>query len=45
VDDNDTTLLATYGALDSVVVSDALDAVGLPSGVGGIGPVWRQEHR
>jgi regulator of RNase E activity RraA len=33
-------LLQRFGALDSASVSDALDGLGLPSGVGGIGPVW-----
>lgn len=40
VNDNDMTLLAEYGALDSAAVSDALDGLGLPSGIGGIAPVW-----
>jgi regulator of RNase E activity RraA len=33
-------LLQRFGALDSASVSDALDGLGLPSGVGGIGPMW-----
>jgi regulator of RNase E activity RraA len=33
-------LLQRFGALDSASVSDALDGLGLPSGVSGIGPVW-----
>jgi regulator of RNase E activity RraA len=33
-------LLDRFGALDSPAVSDALDGLGLPSGLGGIGPVW-----
>jgi regulator of RNase E activity RraA len=35
-----TWLLERFGALDSAAVSDALDALGLPPGLGGIGPVW-----
>ncbi|MDH6622615.1 regulator of RNase E activity RraA [Streptomyces sp. LBL] len=35
-----TPLLAAYAALDSAAVSDALDALDLPPGIGGIGPVW-----
>ena len=37
---DDMTLLAAYGALDSAAVSDALDGLDLPAGLGGIGPVW-----
>lgn len=33
-------LLRAYLALDSSAVSDALDGVGLPPGVGGLGPMW-----
>ncbi|MFI0446327.1 RraA family protein [Actinomadura sp. 6N118] len=33
-------LLDRFAALDSAAVSDALDQLGLPSGVGGIRPVW-----
>ncbi|WP_286251575.1 RraA family protein [Streptomyces graminofaciens] len=33
-------LLDRYAALDSAAVSDALDQLGLPAGVGGIRPVW-----
>ncbi|MEU8972896.1 RraA family protein [Streptomyces monashensis] len=33
-------LLDRFAALDSAAVSDALDQLGLPSGVGGIHPVW-----
>jgi regulator of RNase E activity RraA len=33
-------LLERFSALDSPAVSDALDELGLPSGLGGIGPVW-----
>ncbi|MFD7501389.1 RraA family protein [Streptomyces sp. NPDC059850] len=37
---DDTTLLTAYGALDSAAVSDALDGLVLPPGLGGIRPVW-----
>ena len=33
-------LLDCFAALDSAAVSDALDQLGLPSGVGGLRPVW-----
>ncbi|MFF3333519.1 RraA family protein [Streptomyces sp. NPDC002888] len=33
-------LLDRFAALDSAAVSDALDQLGLPPGVGGIRPVW-----
>lgn len=33
-------LLDAFAALDSCAVSDALDALGLPAGVGGLRPVW-----
>ncbi|MEV7892032.1 RraA family protein [Streptomyces sp. NPDC002817] len=33
-------LLDRFAALDSAAVSDALDQLGLPSGAGGIRPVW-----
>ncbi|NKE58167.1 RraA family protein [Lentzea sp. PSKA42] len=33
-------LLDRYAALDSAAVSDALDRLGLPPGVGGLRPVW-----
>jgi regulator of RNase E activity RraA len=36
----DMALLADYAALDSAAVSDALDALGLPSGQAGFLPVW-----
>ncbi|MFI0423504.1 RraA family protein [Spongiactinospora sp. 9N601] len=39
-DDKDMALLAGYEALDSTTISDALDAAGLPSGIGGMVPVW-----
>jgi regulator of RNase E activity RraA len=34
------TLLARLESVDCAAVSDALDALGLPAGVGGIRPVW-----
>ncbi|MEU7457574.1 RraA family protein [Streptosporangium roseum] len=37
---SNSSLLARFAALDSAAVSDALDQLGLPSGVGGIRPVW-----
>ncbi|MGI5405113.1 RraA family protein [Streptomyces sp. CA-135486] len=37
---DDNTVLARYGALDTTVVSDALDGLNLPSGVGGFRPAW-----
>lgn len=37
---SDTQLLAGFSRLDSSAVSDALDALGLPSGQGGFDPVW-----
>ncbi|GAA1532787.1 diguanylate cyclase [Actinomadura kijaniata] len=37
---SDSSLLDRFAALDSAAVSDALDRLGLPCGVGGIGPVW-----
>lgn len=33
-------LLDRYAAVDSAAVSDALDQLGLPAGVGGLRPVW-----
>jgi regulator of RNase E activity RraA len=33
-------LLDGFAALDSCAVSDALDALGLPAGLGGLRPVW-----
>ncbi|GAA2786392.1 4-carboxy-4-hydroxy-2-oxoadipate aldolase/oxaloacetate decarboxylase [Saccharopolyspora taberi] len=33
-------LLDRYAAVDSAAVSDALDQLGLPAGVGGIRPIW-----
>ena len=35
-----TELLDRFGALDSCAVSDALDTLGLPSGLGGMHPMW-----
>ncbi|MFI1506228.1 RraA family protein [Streptomyces sp. NPDC020597] len=37
---SNSSLLDRFAALDSAAVSDALDQLGLPSGVGGIRPVW-----
>ena len=37
---SNSSLLDRFAALDSAAVSDALDQIGLPSGVGGIRPVW-----
>ena len=37
---SNSSLLDRFEALDSAAVSDALDRLGLPSGVGGIRPVW-----
>ncbi|WP_371664596.1 RraA family protein [Streptomyces sp. NBC_00280] len=37
---SNTSLLDRFAALDSAAVSDALDQLGLPSGVGGLRPVW-----
>ncbi|MFC9680268.1 RraA family protein [Streptomyces sp. NPDC056948] len=37
---SNSSLLDRYAALDSAAVSDALDQLGLPAGVGGIRPVW-----
>lgn len=37
---SNSSLLDRFTALDSAAVSDALDQLGLPSGVGGIRPVW-----
>lgn len=34
------TLLDDFAGLDSAAVSDALDRLGLPPGVGGLSPVW-----
>ena len=36
----DAELLDGFTALDSCAVSDALDAVGLPAGLGGLRPMW-----
>ena len=33
-------LLERLGALDSTVISDALDGLGLPAGLGALRPVW-----
>ena len=33
-------LLAGFAVLDSCAVSDALDALGLPPGLGGLSPMW-----
>ncbi|MEU7857983.1 RraA family protein [Nonomuraea sp. NPDC049141] len=37
---SNSSLLDRFTALDSAAVSDALDQLGLPSGVGGIRPLW-----
>lgn len=37
---SNSSLLDRFAALDSAAVSDALDQLGLPCGVGGIRPVW-----
>lgn len=37
---SNSSLLDRFAGLDSAAVSDALDQLGLPSGVGGIRPVW-----
>lgn len=37
---SNSSLLDRFAVLDSAAVSDALDQLGLPSGVGGIRPVW-----
>ncbi|WP_432175592.1 RraA family protein [Streptomyces sp. Tue6028] len=37
---SNSSLLDRFAALDSAAVSDALDQLGLPAGVGGIRPVW-----
>jgi regulator of RNase E activity RraA len=37
---SNSSLLDRFAALDSAAVSDALDQLGLPSGIGGIRPVW-----
>jgi regulator of RNase E activity RraA len=37
---SNSTVLERFAALDSAAVSDALDQLGLPAGVGGIRPVW-----
>ena len=37
-------LLVGFAALDSCAVSDALDALGLPAGVGGLRPMWGVPH-
>jgi regulator of RNase E activity RraA len=37
---SDPVLLKAFAELDSAAVSDALDSQGLPSGIGGIAPVW-----
>ena len=37
---NSSSLLEQFEAVDSAAVSDALDQLGLPAGVGGIRPVW-----
>ncbi|WP_371574520.1 RraA family protein [Streptomyces sp. NBC_01314] len=37
---SNSSLLDRFAALDSAAVSDALDQLGLPSGVGGVRPVW-----
>ncbi|MFI9586453.1 hypothetical protein ACIHCQ_32545 [Streptomyces sp. NPDC052236] len=39
-DMSNSSLLERFAAVDSAAVSDALDQLGLPAGVGGIGPVW-----
>jgi regulator of RNase E activity RraA len=36
----DAELLDGFAALDSCAISDALDALGLPAGLGGLRPVW-----
>ena len=36
----ETTLLARFAALGTATVSDALDACGLPPGLGGLQPMW-----
>lgn len=37
---SNSSLLERFATLDSAAISDALDQLGLPSGVGGIRPVW-----
>jgi regulator of RNase E activity RraA len=37
---SNSSLLDRFAALDSAAVSDALDQLGLPPGVGGVRPVW-----
>jgi regulator of RNase E activity RraA len=37
---SESTLLSRFAGLDSAAVSDALDQLGLPSGIGGIRPLW-----
>lgn len=37
---NSPSLLEQFAAVDSAAVSDALDRLGLPPGIGGIRPVW-----
>lgn len=39
-DMSNASLLDRFADLDSAAVSDALDRLGLPAGVGGIAPVW-----
>ena len=37
---NDSALLELFAELDSTAVSDALDQLDLPAGIGGIRPLW-----
>ena len=39
---DDSALLEAFAELDSAAVSDALDGLGLPSGIGALSPVWGQ---